>query len=395
MSRASMTTSDDTQLPRPASRCLRPRPSTVRAVACLGALLAIVSCATRPQITATQEAAQYAARAKRDYTPPGPPGDPWGPYIVEAAAKYDMPERWIREVIRAESGGRMYEHGTLITSDAGAMGLMQVMPMTFDELRARYNLGDDPYDPHDNIMAGSAYLRELFDAYGSPAFLAAYNAGPGRLDDYLNHNKPLPDETRNYVAKIGPHIQDTQPVRPSQAGEYAMNQTPINIPPGPRYPRVRAPVALAENRGRGGRQREPYQTASLPEPPHYQPQSHQQLASLYAASAPSGSHGFHLIPQAMAESLPHGHGGGSTGGWAVQVGAFANEGLAHAAAEAARGKAHELAAARPQVGAVKQAKATLYRARVTGLSREAAMQACERLSHGHGNCIVISPESQS
>jgi hypothetical protein len=379
----------------------------MRALTCVALLAGLAACATHPQQSATQEAAQYAARAKRSYTPPGPPSDPWGPYIMEAAAKYDMPDRWVREVIRAESGGRMYEHGTLITSDAGAMGLMQIMPMTFDELRARYSLGDDPYDPHDNIMAGTAYLRELYDAYGNPAFLAAYNAGPGRLDDYLNHNKPLPDETRNYVAKIGPHIQDTFPQRLSAAGQFAMNQIPIYIPPGPRYPRTPkpAPVALAANRAHGtGRGREAVQTAQMLEPPH----GHAQL---YAAAEPvrveppryeppradAGRHGFHLIAPAMAEGMPHhgGAGGGGGGGWAIQVGAYANEGLARSAAEAARGQAHELAQAHPQVGPVRQAKATLYRARVTGLSREGAVAACEHLSHGRGNCIVISPESQS
>ena len=372
--------------------------SAIRSFACLAVLASLAACATRPQISATQEAAQYAARAKRDYTPPGPPGDPWGPYIVEASGKYDMPERWIREVIRAESGGRMYEHGTLITSDAGAMGLMQVMPATFDELRARYNLGDDPYDPHDNIMAGSAYLRELYDAYGSPAFLAAYNAGPGRLDDYLNRNRPLPDETRKYVAKIGPYIQDTQPQRLSEGGQYAMNQIPVYIPAGPRYPRqhTAAPVALAENRatrGVGGRLREPVQVAYLPEPPRYTPPSREQVP-VYLASSQRSS-GFHLIGQAMAESAPVHRGGTPSGNWAVQVGAFGNEGLARAAADAARGQSRELASARSQVGTVKQAKATLYRARLTGLSREGAMQACGHLTHGRANCIVISPDAQS
>ena len=56
--------------------------------------------------------------------------------------------------MRVESSGKVMD-----TSQAGAMGLMQVMPVTYDELRARYNLGDDPYDPHDNVMAGTAYLR--------------------------------------------------------------------------------------------------------------------------------------------------------------------------------------------------------------------------------------------
>ena len=105
-----------------------------------------------------------------------------------------------------ESGGNEYQNGQLITSGAGAMGLMQVMPETYDELQARYNLGDDPFDPHDNILAGAAYLREMYDIYGSPGFLAAYNAGPRRLDDYLSNNRPLPDETRRYVAMIGPNI---------------------------------------------------------------------------------------------------------------------------------------------------------------------------------------------
>ena len=53
------------------------------------------------------------------------------------------------------------------------MGLMQIMPKTWTELRARYGLGADPYDPHDNILAGAAYIRELHDRYGSPGFLAA------------------------------------------------------------------------------------------------------------------------------------------------------------------------------------------------------------------------------
>ena len=75
---------------------------------------------------------------------------------------------WIRSVMRVESGGNQYQNGQLITSSAGAMGLMQVMPETYDELHDRYSLGDDPFDPHDNILAGTAYLREMYDIYGSP-----------------------------------------------------------------------------------------------------------------------------------------------------------------------------------------------------------------------------------
>ena len=176
--------------------------------------------------------------------PPGPPDDPWGPYIREASAKYDIPEIWIRSLMRVESGGKEYVNGGLVTSGAGAMGLMQVMPGTYDGLRDRYNLGDDPYEPHDNIMAGTAYMREMYELYGSPGFLAAYNAGPARLDDYLANIRPLPDETRHYVAMIGPNLRGIYPNNRSAADEMAMNALPVNIPPGRRYGRP-SPVMLA------------------------------------------------------------------------------------------------------------------------------------------------------
>jgi soluble lytic murein transglycosylase-like protein len=106
-------------------------------------------------------------------SPPGPPGDPWGPWIRDASRRFDVPDLWIREVMRQESGGRPGA-----TSRVGAMGLMQVMPGTYRELAQRYNLGPDPYHPYDNLQAGAAYLREMYQLYGNPAFLAAYNAGP-------------------------------------------------------------------------------------------------------------------------------------------------------------------------------------------------------------------------
>jgi hypothetical protein len=83
---------------------------------------------------------------------------------------------------------------------------MQVMPNTYAELRARHRLGADPCNPHDNILAGVAYLREMLDRYGSPGFLAAYNAGPVRYDEHLMNGRPLPVETQDYVAKLAPMI---------------------------------------------------------------------------------------------------------------------------------------------------------------------------------------------
>ena len=159
------------------------------------------------------EARGYRARAAmRAYAVPGTPDDPWGPYIREAAARFGVPERWIREVMRQESGGRLHGgDGLPITSPAGAMGLMQVMPRTWEVLRARHGLGDDPYEPRDNILAGAAYIRAMYDRYGAPGFLAAYNAGPERVDLYLAGATVLPDETMDYVARIAPRLGDPLP----------------------------------------------------------------------------------------------------------------------------------------------------------------------------------------
>lgn len=156
------------------------------------------------------------------YAPPGPREDPWGPYIREAAARFRVPDRWIREVMRQESGGREYLNGAPVVSDAGAIGLMQVEPYTYADLKGRYGLGDDPYDPRNSILAGTAYIREMYDKYGAPAFLAAYNAGPARLDDYLAGTNSLPNETVNYLASIAPRLGDELPM----TGPLAAYATP-------------------------------------------------------------------------------------------------------------------------------------------------------------------------
>ena len=128
--------------------------------------------------------------------------DPHGAHIAEASQRFGIPEQWIRAVLRAESAGDVRA-----ISSAGAIGLMQVMPDTWAGLRVRYRLGRDPYDPRDNILAGTAYLREMWDRYGNVvAMLAAYNAGPGRYDEHRATGRPLPAETRAYVAAIAPVI---------------------------------------------------------------------------------------------------------------------------------------------------------------------------------------------
>ena len=92
-------------------------------------------------------------------------------------------------------------------SKRGAIGLMQVMPATWQELQDRYSLGADPYDPHDNVIAGTAYLREMYDRYGPDGFLVAYNAGPRRYEASRNGGAPLPVETERYVAILKPLIE--------------------------------------------------------------------------------------------------------------------------------------------------------------------------------------------
>lgn len=138
-----------------------------------------------------------------------PTRDAYADYIAEASRRFGVPITWIRAVMRAESAGE-----SRAISSAGAMGLMQIMPATWADLRTRHGLGRDPYDPRDNIIAGTAYLRQLHDRYGSPGFLAAYNAGPGRYEASLA-GRPLPAETRAYVALLAPIINGSGSTNPS------------------------------------------------------------------------------------------------------------------------------------------------------------------------------------
>lgn len=123
-------------------------------------------------------------------------------HVTEASQRFGLPESWIYAVMRTESAGRI---GAV--SSAGAMGLMQLMPGTWARQRARLGLGSDPFDPRDNIMAGTSYLREMYDSYGATGMLAAYNAGPGRYEGWRDRGRPLPFETRAYVARIAPQLQ--------------------------------------------------------------------------------------------------------------------------------------------------------------------------------------------
>ncbi|MEJ0045841.1 MAG: lytic transglycosylase domain-containing protein [Rhodospirillales bacterium] len=271
-----------------------------------------------------------------------------------------MPETWIRAVMRQESGGHEYLHGRPITSSAGAMGLMQMMPATYADMRDRYALGDDPYDPHDNIMAGTAYIALLYAAYGSPAFLAAYNAGPNRLQHYLAGGPSLPNETVTYMASVAPRL----------GGPMTGPLAAYADPAGAAEP-VQVAEATPAETTRGS-------TLWSPAAP----------ASVAAAPPPPTHAGFALIPSAYADTPQPNP---TDARWGVQVGAFADPGQARQVAETARTVAPvQLAPAQTVVGSVTHPDGqTFYRARLIGITEPAADTACGTLTAQRWACLTV------
>lgn len=146
----------------------------------------------------------------------------WSPLIKEASRRFGVAEDWIKAVMRVESGGHTSTaDGHPITSPKGAMGLMQLMPETWRDMQRAYDLGNDPYDPHDNVMAGTAYLRWLYEKFGFPQMFAAYNAGPGTVAVKAAATGQLPQETRNYVQAIARILGSQSDVTPSSHANRA------------------------------------------------------------------------------------------------------------------------------------------------------------------------------
>ena len=202
------------------ARRLRPVAGRSTTVRCTVLLILLSGVALAMPATA-QAQAQHAPAERAS------PADPYAALVAEAAQRFGIPEVWIRAVMYVESRGVVRA-----ISPKGAIGLMQIMPATWTELRARHGLGNDPYDPRDNILAGAAYLREMHDRYGSPGFLAAYNAGPGRYEDYRDNGRPLPAETRHYVAVLAPMIGNGDAAAPVQvvaADPLAWTRAPLFI----------------------------------------------------------------------------------------------------------------------------------------------------------------------
>lgn len=147
-------------------------------------------------------------------------------HVQAAAVRFGLPEAWIGAVLRAESGG-----DPCAVSAKGALGLMQVMPATYADLRARYHLGEDPFQPADNVTAGAGYLRELYDRFGLIGALAAYNVGPSRWTDYLTQGRPLPDETVTYVRRLSSRFAVLEGVPVAPPAPQSLFVTLTKAPP--------------------------------------------------------------------------------------------------------------------------------------------------------------------
>ncbi len=352
------------------------------------------------------------------------------------------------------------------------MGLMQVMPDTYDGLRMRYGLSEETFDPHNNILAGTAYLREMYDRFGSPGFLAAYNAGPNRLDRYLNSGTPLPTETVNYVASIAPLLGSDTPMsgplavyaggatvtrafyRPTPAGcdpdaaydprrpctpmAPAVVQTVAAAAPAPyvstdcdpdaAYDPTRrcrpAPIAPAGVQAVAAAAPAPYVSTDCdPDaaydptrpcrpapiaqagPPMVAPVVAQPLAP--PASRPTVRYATEMRPLqermaqptgfAPAAFAPGAPSGPPPGHWMIQVGAFATLSTAEGAAERARAVAPDLLdRTKIELPATAPLGAQVaFRARLSGLSAQAAAQACSRLAGQGMACITVPPAQGS
>ncbi len=124
-------------------------------------------------------------------------------FIREAAALYQLPEPFIRAVMRVES-----DYNPNVVSHAGAIGLMQLMPRTAASMGVR-----DPFDPRQNILGGARYLRILANLFGGDLILtvAAYNAGEGAVMRY--RGIPPYAETQRYVRRVLGHYYNYRQVR--------------------------------------------------------------------------------------------------------------------------------------------------------------------------------------
>lgn len=211
----------------------------------------------------------------------------------------------------------------------------------------------------------------MYDRYGAPGFLAAYNAGPDRLDAYLADGSPLPDETVSYVASIAPRL-----------GGGTRLSGPLA-----EFARVGWPEPAGQNADyASGVQYSSTSEGSADDDP-----SNRAFdgGGLVTANAPTA-----VLPSGLS-ATPYSSRGvpvQTTGQqWGILVGAYADPGQSVAAIELARGRAGVLLiGAQPAIAPV-QRGATLYRARLMGLSPESASAACAILVADGEDCFTVRP----
>jgi soluble lytic murein transglycosylase-like protein len=175
--------------------------------------IALATLCTAPSAIAAGLPLSSAANSAAAARPP----QAFAGFVAEAVRRFHIPADWLAAIMRVESNG-----DARAISRKGAMGLMQIMPGTWSDLRTRYGLGVDPFDPHDNVMAGAAYLRELYDRFGPAAFLAAYQAGPSRVLDVMAGRRTLGQGTRVYLNRLARLLPDL----PDTAGALAADSAP-------------------------------------------------------------------------------------------------------------------------------------------------------------------------
>jgi hypothetical protein len=228
----------------------------------------------------------------------------------------------------------------------------------------------------------------MYDRYGAPAFLAAYNAGPDRVDAYLADGAPLPDETINYLASVGPRL----------GSDVAMTGPLAAFAGG-----AASPSYVADNNRAyaGGGMVLPARYASAPVPASDDDPSSQAFdgGGLVTPTAPTGmltgqvSAALELVAQQPAAPMPIAAPSVAAGEWSIQVGAFGDPAISRAAIEQARADARDLlVGSQPAIVPV-QRGAVLYRARLMGLSAASASAACARLSAAGVDCFAVAPGS--
>lgn len=384
----------------------------LRVASTFALLCCLAACTSRD--AAHQRGGVYAGPS-RYYPSPGGPNDPWGPYIREAATRYGIPEQWIREVMRQESDGQEQA-----VSSAGAMGLMQVMPDTYDDLRQRYPLGSDPFEPHDNIMGGAAYIREMYDRYGAPGFLAAYNAGPLRLDGYLDGSDSLPDETVNYVASIAPRLggnvrmtgplavyaqggspaSDTAATVSQLAAPVAQSSSDRTCDPNAAYDSDRrcaptptlAAVRVTMTPSEGCDPDAAYDPSrACVRTPLSNPAVGASRSAVYQPATPVA---LANVPRAPTPPTIAPVSGGV---WAIQVDAFSSTMQARLAANGVHDALADLLST-AQIELLPTSpfgNRTIYQARLSNLSADVASTACARLAVQQQPCMVVAPGQAS